>query len=383
MLTHMSINVFPTVMLLVIYISNQKKISTTPDKHRFDALTILTIGLMLVNTVSYGLEGMQGEGVNTSLWILHMLHAFLVVNVAADWLIYVSLRLRTTALKLHVRRIKKYMRGIKVIYAVFVLLTPWTHWLFFITEENGYKSGRFFYVPYLISIVILLTTLVASTRICLHEISGERRYESYYLVLCDMIVLCGMVFQHFLEDWWVAAPCLSLAILFIYLNTQNRQITTDALTGLNNRREFDQQIVRKAEQFHGENWGILMLDVDDFKAINDTLGHAVGDEALWEVADILRRTLGEERTFLARYGGDEFAVIGAWESEAEIRMAVMKVEEETVRFNEQSGKKYKLSLSIGYAMWSEVGMLDGLVEKADERMYIVKARRKSAKLSDN
>lgn len=126
-----------------------------------------------------------------------------------------------------------------------------------------------------------------------------------------------------------------------------------------------------------------MLDVDDFKAINDTLGHAVGDEALWEVADILRRTLGEERTFLARYGGDEFAVIGAWESEAEIRMAVMKVEEETVRFNEQSGKKYKLSLSIGYAMWSEVGMLDGLVEKADERMYIVKARRKSAKLSDN
>lgn len=383
MLTHMSINVFPTVMLLVIYISDQKKISTTPDKRQFDILTILTIGLMLVNTVSYGLEGIQGEGVNTGLWILYMLHAFLVVHVAADWLVYVSLRLRTTALKLHVRRIKKYMRGIKVIYAVFVLLTPWTHWLFFITEENAYISGRFFYIPYLISIVILLTTLAVSIRTCRNEISRERRYESHYLVHCDAIVLCGMVFQHILEDWWVAAPCLALAILFIYLNTQNRQITTDALTGLNNRREFDQQIVRKAEQFHGENWGILMLDVDEFKVINDTLGHAVGDEALWEVADILRRTLGEERTFLARYGGDEFAVIGAWESEAEIHMAIMKVEEEAARFNEQSGKKYKLSLSIGYAMWKEVGMLEGLVEKADERMYIVKARRKSAKQNDN
>lgn len=383
MLTHMSINVFPTVMLLVIYISDQKKISTTPDKRQFDILTILTIGLMLVNTVSYDLEGIQGEGVNTGLWILYMLHAFLVVHVAADWLVYVSLRLRTTALKLHVRRIKKYMRGIKVIYAVFVLLTPWTHWLFFITEENAYISGRFFYIPYLISIVILLTTLAVSIRTCRNEISRERRYESHYLVHCDAIVLCGMVFQHILEDWWVAAPCLALAILFIYLNTQNRQITTDALTGLNNRREFDQQIVRKAEQFHGENWGILMLDVDEFKVINDTLGHAVGDEALWEVADILRRTLGEERTFLARYGGDEFAVIGAWESEAEIHMAIMKVEEEAARFNEQSGKKYKLSLSIGYAMWKEVGMLEGLVEKADERMYIVKTRRKSAKQNDN
>ena len=58
---------------------------------------------------------------------------------------------------------------------------------------------------------------------------------------------------------------LSLSILFIYLNTQNRQITTDVLTGLSNRREFDQYIVKKTEQTRGNNWGMLMLDVDDFK----------------------------------------------------------------------------------------------------------------------
>ena len=84
-----------------------------------------------------------------------------------------------------------------------------------------------------------------------------------------------------------STACLSLTILFIYLDTQNRQITTDSLTGLNNRREFDKQIERWAEQ-HGRNWGMLMLDIDDFKSINDHMGHIAGDEALWETADLVK-----------------------------------------------------------------------------------------------
>lgn len=376
MLTHMSINLFPLAMLLVIYISNRRRISTTPDKRQFDILTLLTVGLLLINTLSYGLEGMPGEGANTVLWILHMIHAFLVVGVAADWLIYVSFRIKAGGAKLHARRMIKYMMPINAIFTIFVVTTPWTHWLFYITMDNTCQNGRYYYIPYLISIVLLLVTLGMSVKTYRGEASREQKNECYYLVMCGMIVLLGMVLQHILEDWWVAAPGLALAILFIYLNAQNRQITTDALTGLNNRREFDQQIVKKAEQFHGRNWGILMLDADGFKKINDTLGHAVGDEALWEMADILRRTMGGDKTFLARYGGDEFAVIGEWQSEEEARAAITEIEKETSRFNETSGKDYKLSFSIGYAMWSEVGMLDGLVEKADERMYIVKARKK-------
>lgn len=380
MLTHMSINLFPLVMLLVIYISNRRKISTAPDRRQFDILTVLTMGLLLINTLSYGLEGMPGAGVNTALWILHMIHAFLVVGVAAEWLIYVSFRLKIGGTKVHARRMMKYMMVTNGALAVFAVTTPWTHWLFYITSDNAYKNGEYCYVPYLVSIVLLLATLVMSVKTYRSEVSREQRRECYYLVVCGIIALLGMVVQHILTDWWVAAPCLSLAILFIYLNAQNRQITTDALTGLNNRREFDQQIVKMAEQFRGSNWGILMLDVDDFKMINDTFGHAVGDEALWEMADILRRTLGKDKTFISRYGGDEFAVIGKWESEEETRMAITKVEEEAVRFNKTSGKEYKLSFSIGYAMWNEVGILDGLVEKADERMYIIKARKKEGKL---
>ena len=94
---------------------------------------------------------------------------------------------------------------------------------------------------------------------------------------------------------------MALAVLFIYLNAQNRQITTDGLTGLNNRREFDAHLQRKIELCPEHEWGLLMIDVDDFKRINDELGHAVGDEALWHTADILRGVFGKDPVFLARY----------------------------------------------------------------------------------
>ena len=189
--------------------------------------------------------------------------------------------------------------------------------------------------------------------------------------------MVGIIFQYFGSDWWLVALMLSLSILFIYLNAQNRQIITDSLTGLNNRREFDQYIAKKPEQSRENHWGMLMLDVDDFKMINDNLGHNVGDEALWEAADILRRTLGNEKTFLARYGGDEFAVLGDWSDEGDVRAAISRIEEEVVRFNKQAGKEYQLSLSIGYAMWEEADDVKQLVERADERMYAVKMRKKA------
>lgn len=377
MLAHVSINLFPIVMLLIIYANNHKKTSKEPDKIWFDILTLLTLGLMVTGTIGYGLEGTPGKRANTGLWLSHMIYAWMMPGIASNWLIYVGCRLKIQKSEMYVNRMKKYLGGFNLFLAVFVATTPWTHLVFFITEDNRYQSGKCCVLLYFVSVILLLASMLMIIRICAKEVSAERRTECYYLLGCAIPPLVGLSLQYFLHDWWICAPCLSLTILFIYLNAQNRQITIDELTGLNNRREFDQQILKKAELVNGSNWGMLMLDVNDFKKINDSLGHIVGDEALWETADILRRTLGKEKTFLARYGGDEFAVIGEWSDGQEAREAITAVEDEVERFNKEAGKAYKLSFAIGYAMADEADSIEQLVKKADERMYLVKARKKS------
>ena len=169
-------------------------------------------------------------------------------------------------------------------------------------------------------------------------------------------------------------------MLWLYLNRQNHQITTDGLTGLSNRRKFDQELHRRAEQPAGKHWGMLMIDIDEFKWINDNLGHVVGDEALKETAGILRRTFGRERAFLARYGGDEFVVIDNFRNGREAEGVKKRIERELARFNGETKREYRISLSIGYALWSEVARErpEQLVDLADERMYEEKQKKKAA-----
>ena len=301
----------------------------------------------------------------------------MMTGIAALWLLYICFRLQVWGAAGEESRTLRFLGVLQLLMTLLIVTTPWTHLLLFVTEDNICRHGGLYGLLYLECTLLILAGAVISIRKGRKENSRERKWECLYLSGCGFLLLAGMLIQYCFDVWWGGSSCLSLTLLFIYLNTQNRQITTDGLTGLNNRREFDKQILKWAEQNAG-NWGMFMLDVDDFKGINDNLGHVVGDEALWETADILRRVLGRERTFLARYGGDEFAVIGAWKDEAEAKQALRLVEQEVDRFNRTAEKKYRLSFSIGYALWEETGEPDRLVALADERMYAAKTAKKRA-----
>lgn len=85
---------------------------------------------------------------------------------------------------------------------------------------------------------------------------------------------------------------------------------TDSLTGLPNRRAFDEHLLRQFDQWQERRaiWSVLMIDIDHFKSLNDSFGHVAGDRALVHVATVLRATL-RHSDVVVRYGGDEFAVI--------------------------------------------------------------------------
>ena len=154
---------------------------------------------------------------------------------------------------------------------------------------------------------------------------------------------------------------------------------TDELTGLSNRRGFvmlaeqQRKLVRR-----GHTMVLLYMDLNDFKSINDTLGHNVGDEALAETAAILR-TCVRESDILARMGGDEFAALLVDSEVAFAEQAPQRLQAAFDKRNAASKAGYDLSISVGCAPYfgDDPISLDELIERGDGLMYEDKQRMKA------
>lgn len=161
-----------------------------------------------------------------------------------------------------------------------------------------------------------------------------------------------------------------------YEKALNRAIS-DELTGLFNhgyfKRFLELEIKRSLRQKHPIS--LLLLDLDNFKQINDHLGHLSGDRILIQIANRLREKV-REIDFVARYGGEEFAVLLPYASIEEARQIAERIRraisvEMTV--SEGTSKPLSLSASIGIAFCPDDGLdVESLIRKADEMMYLAK-----------
>jgi diguanylate cyclase (GGDEF)-like protein len=148
--------------------------------------------------------------------------------------------------------------------------------------------------------------------------------------------------------------------------------THDELTGLANRTLFRERLAQAfgRTQRYGEPFALLMLDLDGFKQINDSLGHPVGDEVLKEIAIRLQFCVRETDT-VARLGGDEFAILQAQattqDEAAELAQRILDAVAEPIEIN---GHKLEVGTSIGIAFAPrDAADQDQLVAKADQALY--------------
>ncbi len=155
--------------------------------------------------------------------------------------------------------------------------------------------------------------------------------------------------------------------------------THDSLTGISNRSFFYDHLRQKLSQAirKQESFGIISLDMDGLKDINDNYGHRAGDAAIKEVSVRIKGALRESDIF-SRLGGDEFGIIVTTLLEQnDLRLLIGRIDREITKPFEFEGQRINLSASIGYALFSEDGIdIDVLIEKADKSMYRVKRERK-------
>jgi diguanylate cyclase (GGDEF)-like protein len=162
-----------------------------------------------------------------------------------------------------------------------------------------------------------------------------------------------------------------------------RQATSDPLTGLANQRYVRERLRQEVSRAHrtGASFSLLMLDLDDFKLVNDRHGHQVGDDVLRRFAELLERHLREGVDLAARYGGDEFLVLLPDVGEASAgtgRDAALTIAER-VRFSlEQTellvgDRSVTLTVSVGVARYpDDADDEETLVRAADKALYLAK-----------
>ncbi len=247
----------------------------------------------------------------------------------------------------------------------------WNDGVFYVTDTNEYTRGELFLAVGSLPIFHMGLAVLITLWKYAHAQEAER-HKYIMLMLFMLFPLLSMLMQICIYGILTIWTGLTLSVLMCYVYIQQGNLSTDPLTGLNNRRRFDAYSMRVWRNLKGSSMlYIIMLDIDRFKLINDTYGHAEGDCALIRAADTLKRSIGGKKGFLARIGGDEFAIILENEDEEAVRALVARIHSLMEQENEAAGRTYKLHFSIGFAGVSGEDKSDfnGLFAKADADMY--------------
>lgn len=165
--------------------------------------------------------------------------------------------------------------------------------------------------------------------------------------------------------------------LQLNLEKVKEEAMTDALTGLCNRKRFDDVLLKARDQAkaNGEPLGLLLCDIDHFKRFNDTWGHQTGDQIIRFVATTLQRNKGVGRV-AARYGGEEFAIImpaTSFAKASEIGDTIREIVERKKLVKKSTNESLgNVTVSLGLAMLSGDEEVEDLIERADKALYLSK-----------
>ena len=262
-----------------------------------------------------------------------------------------------------------------VLVVVLAFTSYWTRTMFYIDAQGVYRRGALYMIQPIVSYCYIIYT-------SLHAFIQARKVESLqtkaiYRTLAFFVVpaLVGGTFQVLFS---VPGLCvgITLSILLLYIIYQEQLISTDPLTGLNNRNRFETYMLSLFSNVdQAEDVYLLMMDADGFKQINDRYGHVEGDHALQVISATLKEVCSASGGFIARYGGDEFVVLQKAAAEQDVIDLCSAIDDELAR----AEVPYALRMSIVYArVGDSVDTWQDLLRAADAELYRVKAEKKKA-----
>ena len=212
------------------------------------------------------------------------------------------------------------------------------------------------------------------------ENPAEKRRHLYLGIFPLLVVLGGMVQILFLPNTPIFCFCCVILMLILYIHSMETRISVDALTGLNNRGQMMRFLSQKSNYAKKDKLTFaVMIDINGFKKINDTYGHAEGDQALIIMADTLKEIAKNyvSPIFLCRYGGDEFLLILHPNNEKDIASLISTIRRDVEERCRSLEKPYIISVGAGYEKYvNEHDTIQKCIQRADKNLYIDKGHAK-------
>lgn len=363
---------YALVILGIIYVNYKTRADLTNTSNKiFLLLVFLNAAILCLDIVLFVLDGAPGLYPRLVFSLSTCLFYILIPLPPLLWLAYTDYFIHRDRLRLKrygvLASLPAVTIGLLSIASLF-----WDNFIFSIGSDNRYHRGPLFFI-----VAIICHLYILFTAFLLIYMRKKIRHEDLIpLLLCALPPYLASLLQVKLYGIAVLWPALTLSLLLLFVFIQSTLMNTDHLTELFNRREYDRYLSNLAQRRKKKYIAGIMMDLDYFKRINDLYGHSSGDTALVYLSEILRKSF-RQNDFIARIGGDEFAVILELNEKSALDLLVKRLEDNILSFNDAYKVPYRLSVSIGFGLYNpqtDPSLFD-FFQSLDSQMYEEKKKR--------
>ncbi|MBO4460925.1 MAG: GGDEF domain-containing protein [Clostridiales bacterium] len=337
-------------------------------------MLILSVINCLVDILAFWCDGKAGAMyhaflmiANTYLYLYNM-----VIGIGIIYMVIMHIDHKTSGLHM------VFFWLLCVIEATLLIINLFHPIVFVIDEHNTYHRSTYYILFIMIGFILLLYGYFY------YLINKIRNPALRYFPVIEFLspILIGIIVQTKIYGISLLPVCFALAFVGIVIALQNECIYIDKLTGVYNRYELDKYLKQRHYR-RGEKIAALMLDLNDFKSINDKYSHEEGDVALVAFADILVGVIGVEGNVI-RFAGDEFIIIMSKFEDIDIKDIRKKILDAIDSYNASSGKPYKLSAAVGGRVFDTktddmadlINQIDSLMYQDKDRFYELSGRKR-------
>ena len=357
------------LLLMVFNFGAQDIKKQETDDILFTVMLFVNIGLLTTDALMWILEETTFSGARVLNILVTCIYYILQPFTCMLWVLYCEYKLTESRRKL-IRLLPICLLPLIVI-TILSIVSCFTPFIFYVDEYNRYSRREYYIVFILLCCWYFFYAFVLAMQFKKTEKRSKIKEITYFLLIYPVFPIIGGIIQVVFFGIAIVWMGSVISLLIIYFNLQNAKITRDPLTGINNRRRFESFMEYKLRNRNSKSTlYLLMIDIDNFKNINDKYGHLCGDETIKQTVKLLVRAV-KRQDFIARIGGDEFVVVGERDTDAEIFETITGIRQEFEAFHETKTQPHTLSVSIGYSILNgeNIKDIDALLVEADELMY--------------